>query len=435
MISFQVSRAGWQALLRSSKVLVSGEVISRLLGFASVFVLARALEPGGFGIVSLGTTLVIFLGILVDAGTEVLNVRDIAREPRRLRELSEPILGLRLALSLPAAVALGAVILVAADSGGDRLTLGIFALVLPLAALNPRWMVLGVDGSKAIAAGSVLKELIVLIGVLALVRQLHDTLIVALLIAAGELAFAGAVLFAMRRRFGLLRPRVDLDVWRRTLRQGRPILVNNLARTAVFSFDVLLIALLLTRESVGLYSAAYKPVLFAVSALALFYVSFLAHYSAAAGEDARQLFRRTVALGFGVTVPVALLFTFESSTFVELAYGEAFGGAAAALSVLIWTVPILALSGAYRQALIAGGHERRLMVNNVIGAHFNVAANLAVIPLFGIVGAAAVTIASELLIATLNARAVVTLGLERSPVSVIVDFVRWHAPLASRREG
>ena len=432
---FQVSRAGWRALLRSARTLVSGEVLSRLLGFASVFVMARAIEPEGFGIVTLGTTLVIFFSILVDAGTEVLSVRDIAREPRRLRELSEPILGLRLALSLPAALLLGAVVLVAADTGGDRLTLWIFALALPMVALNPRWMVLGVGGSRAIAAGSVLKELVVLIGVVLLVRKLHDTLLVAVLIAGGELAYTATVLLALRRRFGLLRPRIDLAAWRGTLRQGKPILVNNLARTVVFSFDVLLIAFFLTRESVGLYSAAYKPVLFAVSVLALFFVSFLAQYSAASGEDARQLFRRTVTLAVGGTVPLALLVAIESGTVVDLAFGAQFGGAAAALAVLVWTVPIVALSGAYRQALIAGGREDRLMRINVAGALFNVAANLAVIPVAGIVGAAGVTLASEVLIAALNARAVVALGLERSPVSVIADYLRWHIPLPSRREG
>lgn len=435
IFSFQVSRAGWRALLRSSRILVSGEVVSRLLGFASVFVMARAIEPGGFGIVSLGTTLVIFFSILVDAGTEVLKVRDIAREPRRLREHSEPILGLRLALSAPAALLFGAMVLLAADSGGDRLTLWVFALVLPVVALNPRWMVIGVDASRAIAAGSILKEFVVLIGVLLLVRQLHDTLIVAVLIVAGELAYATVVLYVVRRRFGLLRPRIDIEVWRRTLRQGRPILVNNLARTAVFSFDILLIAFFLTRDSVGLYSAAYKPVLFTVSALALFFVSFLAHYSAAQGEDARQLFRRTVSLGVGLTIPVALVVTFESGLVVKLAFGAAFGGAATALAVLIWTVPILALSGAYRQALVAAGREDRLMRNNVGGALFNVAANLAVIPVAGIAGAAAVTVASEALIAALNSRAVVELGLERSPLSVVADYIRWHAPLPSRREG
>ena len=435
MIAFQVSRAGWRALVRSSRTLVSGELASRLLAFATVFVLARAIEPGGFGLVTIGTTLVIFFALLVDAGTEVINVREVARDPRRLRELCEPVLGLRLALSLPVALLFGAVVLVAADSPGDRLTLALFALVLPVAAVNLRWMVVGADGSKAIAIGGVLKELVLLAGVLVLVREVHDTTVVALLVAAGELASAAAVLYAMRRRFGLLRPRVDLAAWRRTLRQGRPILVNNLARTVVFSFDLLVIAWFLTRESVGLYGAAYKPVLFAVSALALVFVSFLAHYSAATGEDARQLFRRTVALGVGATVPAALLLSLESATVVELAYGSAFSDAAPALAVLVWTLPILAISGPYRQVLVAGGQEDALMRNNVVGALFSVAASVAVIPFAGIVGAAVVTIASEALIAALNARAVVVRGLERSPLNVLADYVRWHAPLRSRRAG
>lgn len=430
---FQVSRTGWRALVRSARTLISGEIVARLLGFATIFVLARAIEPGGFGVVTLGTTLLIFFSILVDAGTETLNVRDIARQPERLRELAEPILGLRLALSLPAAALLGAVVFVAAPPGGDRLTLGVFALVLPMAALNLRWMVVGVGASRAIALGGVLKELVVLAGVLAVVRELHDTLIVALLVTAGETLNAAVVIYAVRRRFGALRPRVDRAMWRRALRRGRPILVNNLARTVVFSLDVLLIGVFLGREQVGLYGAAYRPVLFAVTALALFLVSFLAHYSATADEDASQIFRRTVVLALGLTFPGALLLSLESSRFVHLAYGPAFAAAAPVLAVLIWTVPILAVGGTYRQTLVAAHRERRLMANNVLGAVFNAAANLVVIPLTGIVGAAVVTVVSEAIIAALNARAVVSEGLERSPVRVVADFVRWHGPTRSRR--
>ena len=427
------SQTAWRGVVRSSGVLMSGQLAARLLGFATVFVLARAIEPDGFGLVMLGVTLVIFFGILVDAGTELINVRNIAREPERLRAIVEPILGLKLALSVPAAVLFGVAAFAAADSGADRLTLGLFVLVLPMAALNLRWMVLGIGGSRAIAIGTVVKELVVLVGVLWLVRGLHDTTVVALLVAAGEFASSIVVLVWARRRFGLLRPRIDLQAWGNALRAGWPILVNNLARTAVISLDVVLIALLLDRHSLGLYTAAYKPVLFAISGMALFFVSFLAHYSAARGEDAKQAFRRTVTLAVMVTIPAALLLAVESSFFVELAYGEAFAGAASALALLAWSVPIAAVSEPYRQALIAGGREQLLMRNNIIGAVLNLGANLIVIPLAGIVGAAAVTLATEALIAALNARAVVTQRLERSPVSVLVDYVRWHKPSLARR--
>lgn len=433
MPRFEHSRAAWRGVLQSSGTLLSGQLAARLLGFATVFVLARAIEPRGFGLVSVGATLVIFFGILIDAGSEVLNVRNVAREPRRLRAIVEPILGLRLALSLPAAALFGVAVLATANSGADRLALGLFVLVLPMTALNLRWIVLAVDGSRAIAVGSVLKELVLFGGVLLLVRELHDTTLVALLVAAGELASALVVLLWTKRRFGLLRPRIDLPAWKQALGAGWPMLVNNLARTGVISLDVVLIALLLDRESVGLYSAAYKPVLFMISGMALYFVSFLAHYSAAADDDAKQLFRRTVTLAVMVTVPAALLLTTESEFVVRTAYGHAFAGAATVLAVLAWSVPLAAVSEPYRQALIAAGRERLLMRNNVIGALVNLTANLVVIPLFGIVGAAAVTLASEALIAVLNARTVVTRRLERSPVSVLADYVRWHRPRLPRR--
>lgn len=432
---FEGSREAWRRVLRSAGTLMSGQLAARVVGFATVFVLARAIAPSGFGLVMLGATLVLFFGILVDAGTEVLNVRNIAREPERLRAIVEPLLGLKLALCVPAAALFGLAVFLTADSSADRLTLGLFVLVLPMAALNLRWMVLGSGGSRAIAVGGVAKELVILVGVLAMVRELHDTTLVALLVAVGELTSAAVVLYWVKRRFGLPRPRIDLEAWRSALRAGWPLLVNNIARTAVVSLDVVLIALFLDRHAVGLYTAAYKPILFAISGMALFFLSFLAHYSAARGEDARQAFRRTVTLALGLSLPVAVLLTFQSPLFVRVAYGDAFAGAAAALAVLAWSIPIAAVSEPYRQALIAGGRERVLMRNNIVGALVNGAANIFVIPVAGIVGAAAVTLASELLIGALNARAVVVHRLERSPVSVIADYVRWHRPRLPRRAG
>lgn len=433
-MSFQSAHGGWRGLLESFRLLISGEAVARLIGFASIFVMARALAPGGFGVVMLGTTIVAFLMIFVDSGTEMLNVRNISREPRRFREIVEPILALRLALSVPSGAILG-VIAVVATSGGDRVALALFAVVLPMMALNLRWMAVGVRASKAVAVSKVAKELVVLVGVVLLVQRAHDTATVALLIAAGELVSAIIVLEAVRRRFGLIRPRVNRPAWIENLRAGRPILVNSLARAVVYSFDVVLIAVLFDRHAVGLYTAAYKPVLFAVGALAIFFVSFLASYSRAEGEDAAQLFRRAVAIALGASLPVAILLSVGSELFCKLAYGDAYGGAATALAILIWCLPVMAVGRAYANSLIAGHREGRLMRINVIGALLNVAAALILVPVAGIEGAAAATLATEVMILVLTARSVVALGLERSPVAIIGDFLRWHVPIRTGTDG
>ena len=37
-LPFQMSRAGWRSLLQSFRVLISGELVARVLGFLSIFV-------------------------------------------------------------------------------------------------------------------------------------------------------------------------------------------------------------------------------------------------------------------------------------------------------------------------------------------------------------------------------------------------------------
>ena len=71
-------------------------------------------------------------------------------------------------------------------------------------------------------------------------------------------------------------------------------MVNQIARATVYSFDILLVAILLGREDVGFYGAATKPVLFLSGALGLFYISFLTSYATASSSHAGPLFRRTV---------------------------------------------------------------------------------------------------------------------------------------------
>ena len=91
---------GWRMVLRRFSALLAGEAGARILGFVIVLILATRLGPAGFGIVTFGLTLVAWCSYVVDAGTEILDVREIARRPDRFREISERVLGLRLALSV-----------------------------------------------------------------------------------------------------------------------------------------------------------------------------------------------------------------------------------------------------------------------------------------------------------------------------------------------
>ena len=409
-------RSAWQVLLRSFFTLAAGESAARVLGLVTVVVMARQLGPSGFGVAVLGTTLVTWFKLVMDAGTETLGVRDTSRSPHRFRELTEPILGLRLALSLAAAGLLALTAVALAETPAEREALLLFGLVLPMIGLNLRFMVLGVNAERAVALGNVTSQALLAGGVVLLLRDSQDLILVPLLVAGTELVYAVVIIAAVARRCGLVRPRIVPAAWRKTLREGRSLALNGLAGAAQYSLGLVLIAAFLPRRDVGLYGAAYKPVLFFSTLVALFSVSFLSSYSASADRTERaDLVRKTITLSLLATVPAAILLGVASSVAMEALYGSNFGGAAAPLAILAWCIPLLAASLPYGNILIWAGRQTLLMHHNVAGTLAGVAGYAATIPFFGLVGAAATMVGSLALVLALNYRSVVRLDLAGPP--------------------
>jgi len=389
--------AGWRGLVASFGALAAGEGAARALGFVAVALLARRLGVGAFGLVTLGVSLVSWFALVVDAGTETLNIREVSRAPHRFRELADPVLGLRLVLSTAAAIAFVGGAFAFASSAADRSVLVRFAVVLPAIALNLRWMTLGIRGARAIAIGNVFSRMLFVAGVVLLVHGKHDVFDVPWLEAVAEAGYALAIVAVVSRRFGIPRPAVDLAAWRATLRQSFPLLVSAAARATVLVFDVFLIELLLGPSKVGYYGAALKPVVTILGVLGLLAVSFLSAFSSAPDAAASRLFRRTTRLVVAASLPLAIAISAASPLIVRIVYGHGYPHSVALLSILAWVIPVSALGVTYSTALIARERQVQLMWINLASGIFSVAADLAAIPTFGTLGAAVVRIVTAIL--------------------------------------
>ena len=404
----------WRELVRSFVTLAAGESTARLIGFVAVVLMARRLGPGGFGVAVLGMTLVHTFRSIVDSGTEIMGVRNTSMAPHRFRELTEPVLGLRLALCLTASLLLAAIALAIPGTADDRQALLMFAFVLPVMGLNIRFMVLGVDAQKAAAFGHVAAQILLAVGVLFLLHDRNDLPRVPLLYAAAELLYAAIILAAVARNVGVIRPRIELAAWRQAIRSGFPLAVAGLAGAAKYLLSLLLIATLLGAEDVGQFGAAYKPVMFFSTLLALLSISFLSMYSRSAGDEHGELTRKTVVAAAVVTIPLAIVISAGSGTAMSLVFGPDYAGSAAPLAVLAWTLPLLAMSLPYGNVLIAGDRQWVFMRHNIAGVIANAAGTAAAIPLFGLVGAAYATVLAAALVMALNYRSAVRLGLTES---------------------
>lgn len=405
------AHAGWSRLLRSFFALAGGEGAARLIGLVSTLILARELGPAGFGLITLGITLVGWFALIVDSGTEALNVRDVSRQPNRFREIADHVLGLRLVLSLVAMAAFATGALLFARSDLSREVLLPFALVMPALALNLRWMVLGIHQARAVAFGNIAARVVLLAGVLVVVTGPASVLDVPYLIALGELVYGLAIIAVISRRVGLVRPRVSLESWRKTLRESLPLMMWGVARVGVVSSDILLIDLMLGPRQLGIYSAAQRPMLFAGGLVGLFSVSFLSALSASSRAAGAVLFRRTSRLLLAISFPAALVLSVTAPLIVPLLFGKRYEAGVEVLAILAWLLPITALSMPYTNALIAGERQMSLMWNNVAAAVVAVGANVLALSYIGIEGAAIVRLASGTLVLALNYRVAVRAGL------------------------
>ena len=396
----------WRVVLRSFATLLTGEAAARLLGLVAILVLARRLGPHDYGIVAFAIALVGWFGIVVDSGTETLTVRDIARDPSRFRHIAERVLGLRLAISVVATGAFVAGVELFAH-GRVRDTVVLFAVALPAIALNPRWMVLGIREARAIAVGNICARAVLAAGALLLVHSGADLRRVPFVQATSEVVYAATILAIVGRRFGLVRPRIDVPAWISTLRQSAPLFVNGVARAAYYSFDVIAVELLLGPKQAGIYSVGTKPALFFAGAFGLFSISFLSSFSAAsaqAPEAARELMRHAVKLTSVVSFPLAGALSLAAVVIVPAAFGDSYRAATAVLAVAAWGIPLTGLGVPYSSVLIAAGRQADVMRNHVLAACVLIVADLILIPVVGIVGAAAVAAGSAGLGSWLNFR-------------------------------
>jgi O-antigen/teichoic acid export membrane protein len=404
-------------VLRSFLTLATGEWVARLIGIAIQVWLARKLTPGPYGVITFGIALIGWFGLVVDSGTEQLNVREISRRPDRFRELADTVLGLRIALSIACGAVLAVVTYEFSRSAGAREVLPRFALVLPALAINLRWMVLGIGRARAVAYGNIASRIVFLGAILLLVTAPSDAKLVPILEALSEATYAAVVIVLAAKAYGYVRPKIDLAAWKATLREGLPLLIYGACRATILTVDVVMIALILGHPQAGEYGVALKPSSFFLGAIGLFSIALLSGYSAAPDTETTSLFRRSVLLGGSTMVLVAIALT-VAAPLVTFVFGHGYKNAIAATAVLAWTLPLAGLSVPYATVLVARHRQDVLMRNNIAGAVFFLAGNALLIPLVGITGAAGVRVATYALMLLVNHNACVGRGLAPSLAEV-----------------
>jgi O-antigen/teichoic acid export membrane protein len=390
-------RVAWNTAAQAA-----GKAVVLGIGLASVVVTTRYLGASGYGKVALAFAFIQMLGVLADVGLLTVVVREISRDPAQTDRLVGNALLLRLALSLVtlALAAIASLLLpwdhevrVAVLIAGVPFVLGLVNSAL-VAVFQARLRMDRAAVSDVIGRAASFVALVVVVASDAGFYAVVGT-------AAVGAAVTLAITWTFVRREAHPVPRAERTVWRSLLVTALPIGAALAVSEVFFRLDTLLVSAFRSYHEVGLYSLSYRIVELIAILPAIVMTSvfpLLSRYI----HESRELAIRTIDaagdLFVAVGVPIAAGGLIVAPELVRAIGGDEFAGAADALRILLFAVALAFVSGLFGHSLIAGGRQRSALRLGLVALAFNFAVNLVAIPAWGIEGAAAVAVASEVLL-------------------------------------
>jgi O-antigen/teichoic acid export membrane protein len=386
----------------NTAVQVAGKGAILALGAASLAILTRYLGPDDYGRFTLALMYMQLFGVLADVGLYTTVVREISKDPSRTEELAGNALTLRLLLSI-VVIVLGAglsLLLPYAPNvrlaillAGGPLLFGMLtsSLVTVLQArLRMGRAVVGDVVGRAFA-----------LGLTALVAVLDLGFYAVMGAAAGGAAAALVVTWVLTRPVATVRFRVEPRVWRPLLAASIPLGLALAINEIYFRADTLIISLYKSYDQVGAYTLAYRILEFTLAFGTIFLTTVFPLLSEAVARDeprALRMIQSSIDLIVILGAPLVAGGLVLAPGVIELVAGTDFEDAATPLRVLVVAGALAWVNGVFGFALIAKARQTSTLWLNVAGLTFNVSLNFLLIPRYGIVAAAVVTVASEVLI-------------------------------------
>ncbi len=413
-------------VVRNAGIAFVGVILWNALRYVTQFMVARTLGPAPYGRYALGFAVVAFAAMIAELGLPQGLVRFVAvdrglGDDRRVKGTILRAVGIGVlsgaALALVVILLAGPVAVGIFGDGEMRLVLMLLAVSLPLA--TPTTMLVSVfQGLRLLKYRTLVKETLDPLArnvIIAICLLLGGGLlsVVAAHLAASVVCLAAAG-FLLARAFPpvfspLVPPIYDM---KRLLGFSWPLLFVGLMANAFFVTDSLLLGALRGVEEVGLYSAAQKTALFCSA----FYASFILilgpigadlHHRGCVRE-LQSLLQTVSQWSFTVTLPFSLVLAALAPQVMSM-FGGGFRRASVALVILSAGWVPHALLGTTGTVLVMSGRPRLHLANFIGVTIVNVAANLVLIRRFGLLGAAAATAASMLLLDLVVVAEVVTL--------------------------
>jgi O-antigen/teichoic acid export membrane protein len=407
----------------NTAVQVAGRAVGTVLALLTVGIMTRSLGPAGYGQFTTAISFLQFFGILVDFGLTMTMAKmlgeigsgDRGQETEDSGEIvgnrqgdasriASNIVTLRLVSGL---VFFGLAPLVALAfpyPGAVRNAIAVGTVSFLAMSLSS--VLSGVFqrhlATKYVAVAEVAGRAVLLLATWFVIHAGFGLAALMLALAAGNVVQLGlSLLFA--RRFVRLTLSFDFDLWRAIIRESWPIAASIAFNLVYLKGDVIIMSVFRPLAEVGLYGAAYK-VLDVVTVVPTVFMGLVlpvlaADWAARRLDDVRHKVRLAFDALALLGVPLFLGTVAVARDLMILVASDAFADSGRYLTLLMLAAVAVFLGSTYTYTAVALGLQKRVFWLYGLDAALSIALYFVLIPRWGGVAAAWVTVFSEVFIA------------------------------------
>ena len=391
-----------QKIAKNSSVIVTGSIITRVIGLIVTIYLARYLGTIGFGKYSFVFAYLAFFNIVTDLGLQQILVREMARDRSNAPKLIGNASIIRLILTL-FAITLSVTIITLMPYPADT-TSYIYIAAFTLVFISFSDFYTTIFEANLVMEYSVISKLIfkfLSAGLIFYLIFTGGTLTEIILVIVFSEMVKTMLCYCFSRKFVKPDFTIDINLWKHLFKESLPLALTGIILIIHFRIDVIMLSVMKGDAAVGLYSAAYnlsEPLglisyALVISLFPIMSVSF---------KESRERLVKSYKLGLKyiliVMLPIAVGVVFIADRVILFVYNPEFAPSVVALQILVWAVVLSSINFIMLNLLVA--IDRQILNTWAIGlgAAVNVFLNFILIPVMSFTGAAITTVVTNVLI-------------------------------------
>lgn len=386
-------------VFKNASWIIACKLLQSVIGLCISFLTARYLGPSNYGLISYASSLVAFVLPIAQLGLKNTLVQEITGEP----ENEGRILGTAISFSVASSVfcILGVVAFSAVANFGDVETVVIVALysinlVFQAVDLVQCWFQAKLF-SKYSSIASLIAYVIVSFYKVYLLVASKSVYWFAVSTSVDYFLIA-LLLMLLYRSKGGRKFCFDWALGKRMLEKSKHYIVTGLMVAIFAQTDKIMLKGMIGEAATGNYSVAVTV----ASVSSFVYIAIIDSFRPVifSAVENKEKFELNLKRLYSIVIWLSLLQCVVTSVFAEfiidILYGEEFASAANILRAVVWFITFSYLGSIRNIWILAKNKQKYLWVINASGAALNVILNLVLIPYLGGVGAAIVSVITQL---------------------------------------